>query len=255
MLSKSEEKLLHALKSRSGREKNAAFVIEGVRVVEEALQAGVVLKFAMHSPSLEDSDRGRDLVAALGAATAVRQMSESELRAVAETETPQGIVAVAQLPRATLADVTPGARALVLVLDAVQDPGNLGTLVRCADAFAATCVVALPGTVDFWNSKVVRASAGATFHLPLINTDDATLWNWLDQNGFVICGADMTGSELQKTPARAALVVGNEGSGLRAETRAHIQQMLAIPMPGRAESLNVSVAAGILLYELSKNQK
>lgn len=254
MLTRTEARLLHALKNRSGRDKNDAFILEGVRVVEEALNAGIDLKFAVVSPALADSKRGAALAARLETNTEVRQSSESELRDVAETETPQGVLAVARMPHVDLAKFRAPARGVVLVLDAVQDPGNLGTLVRSADAFAAACVIALPGTVDYWNPKVVRAAAGATFHLPLISASEQDTWTWLTANGFAICGADMSGAEPAATEpgARVALVVGNEGSGLRKETRGHITHTLAIPMPGRAESLNVAVAAGILLYELSK---
>lgn len=255
MLTKAESRLLHALKTRSGRDKHHVFVIEGVRVVEEAMNAGVDLKFAIVSPTLADNRRGAALAERLEERTTVRRASESELRDVAETETPQGVLAVAAIPQLELAQLPIRARGVVLVLDAVQDPGNLGTLLRSADAFAAACVIALPGTVDYWNPKVVRAAAGATFHVPLISAAEHQVWEWLSVNGFMICGADMTGAEpnVAVLGPRVALVVGNEASGLRKETRGHVQEMLAIPMPGRAESLNVAVAAGILLYELSKN--
>jgi TrmH family RNA methyltransferase len=248
--------MLHALKARSGREKNHAFAVEGVRVVEEALDGGIDLKFAVVSPTLEDSKRGRALAERLHAVTTVRQVSERDLRALTETDAPQGVIAVARIPSYTLAEQRPQARARVLVLDAVQDPGNLGTLIRSADAFGAACVISLPGTVDYWNSKVVRSAAGATFHLPLINAREDEVWSWLEANQFGIYGADMNGQDARsaETSGRVALIVGNEGSGLRKDTRAHVQHAIAIPMPGRAESLNVAVAAAILLYELSRDK-
>lgn len=254
MLSRTEANLLNALKTRSGREKHGAFVIEGVRVVEAALDAGVDLKFAAVSPTLEDSKRGRALMQRVEAGSIVRRVSDSELRHLSDTETQQGIVAVARAPRAELPQLKLPERCVVLVLDAIQDPGNLGTLIRTADAFATVCVIALPGTVDYWNPKVVRAAAGATFHLPLIGADESQAFGWLAQNGFIVCGAHMTGLTLDQVhmPLRIALVVGNEGGGLRKETRARVTQTVAIPMPGNAESLNVAAAAAILLYELSR---
>ena len=98
----------------------------------------------------------------------------------------------------------------------------------------------------------MRAAAGAAFRIPLIVESADEVWHWLAQHDFLICGADAHGDSIRdtSTAARVALVVGNEGSGLRAETREHVTRMLAIPMPGRADSLNVAVAAGILLYEL-----
>lgn len=252
MLTSAESKLLHALKNRTGREKHGAFVVEGVRVVEEALAANFDLKFAAVSTSLEDTDRGRALLQSLEARTTVRRVPH--LRDIAETETPQGVVAVAKQPTTSLDDVALQQRALILVLDAVQDPGNLGTLIRAADAFAASAVIALSGTVDYWNSKVIRSAAGAAFHLPLVSAGDDEVWAWLRVNDVTVCGADMNGEDVGAADVgrRVALVAGNEGNGLRERTRDEITKVLAIPMPGNAESLNVAVAAGILLYELSK---
>ncbi|HUP90134.1 MAG TPA: RNA methyltransferase [Longimicrobiales bacterium] len=252
MLTRADSKLLHALKSRSGREKHAAFVVEGVRVVEEAVAAGFDLQFAVASPTLEDNERGRALAEKLSQITAIRRVTD--LREIAETETPQGVLAVARIPTRSLDDVVMKDRALLLVLDAVQDPGNVGTLIRAADAFAADAVIALQGTVDYWSSKVVRAAAGATFHLPLINATDAEVWKWLRGHDVELCGAEMNGETAAeaKLGRRVALFAGNEGGGLREGTRSRLDKLLAIPMPGNAESLNVAVAAGILLYELSK---
>jgi RNA methyltransferase, TrmH family len=254
MLTKSEANLIHALKTRAGREKHEAFVVEGVRVVEDLMAAGIDLKFAVVAPSLEDSPRGRAIGAALYARTTVRRLRDAELTALGATETSQGVIVIAHTPHRGLDQLQLSQRALVLVLDAVQDPGNLGTLIRSAEAFAATCVLALPGTVDYWNPKVVRAAAGAAFRVPLIGDSPERVWSWLAENAFIVCGADARGSSLQdlESARHIALVVGNEGSGLREETRAHVARMIAIPMPGRADSLNVAVAAGILLYELSR---
>jgi len=257
MLSQSETRLLHALKSRAGREKHGAFAVEGVRVVEDLLAARIDLKFAVVSPTLEDSARGRALIEALEGRTTVRRLADHELRAQAETETPQGVIAVALASHASLASIKLRAAALVLVLDAIQDPGNLGTLIRSADAFAADCVIALPGTVDYWNPKVVRAAAGAAFRVPLVHAAADELWAWLAQHAFTICGADIQGESIAgaQLTGNIALVAGNEGSGLRRETREHVTRTVTIPMPGRAESLNVGVAAGILLYELSRTNR
>jgi TrmH family RNA methyltransferase len=257
MLSQSEARLLHALKSRAGRDKHGAFAVEGVRVVEDLIGSGIDLKFAVVSPTLEDSARGRALIEALDARTTVRRLKDPELRDHAETETPQGVIAVALAPQHSLTGIRVRAGALVLVLDAIQDPGNLGTLIRSADAFAAACVIALPGTVDYWNPKVVRAAAGAAFRVPLVHADADDAWSWLAQHDFTVCGADMNGESIAdaKLSGNLALVAGNEGAGLRRETRDHVTRTVAIPMPGRAESLNVAVAAGILLYELSRGNR
>jgi RNA methyltransferase, TrmH family len=257
MLSQGETRLLHALKSRAGRDKHGAFTVEGVRAVEDLVAAGIDLKFAVVSPTFEDSVRGRALTAALETRTSVRRLKDHELGALAETETPQGVIVVALAPQQTLAAVKPTSGSLVLVLDAIQDPGNLGTLIRSADAFGAACVIALPGTVDYWNPKVVRAAAGSAFRVPLIHAETVEAWAWLAQHEFTVFGADMQGESVADVRAsgNVALVAGNEGSGLRRETREHVTRTIAIPMPGRAESLNVGVAAAILLYELGRTNR
>jgi TrmH family RNA methyltransferase len=140
------------------------------------------------------------------------------------------------------------------VIDAVQDPGNLGTLIRTADAFGLTFIAILPGSVDAWNTKVVRASAGSTFHLPIIQTGSDSLFEWLRHHGHEVWGADLNGIDVTgiARPERVALVVGNEGAGLRDETRPQLNRRVSIGMRGRAESLNVAVAAGILMYVLTR---
>lgn len=254
MLTKADAKLLHALKNRRGREKHGLFLAEGVRVVEELLASGIDLQFALVATTLVDTERGRALVEALQRATEVKEVKERELNDVAETETPQGVIGVARIREAALSDVQLLADSVILVLDAVQDPGNLGTLIRSADAFGVAVVIALPGTADYWSSKVVRSTAGAAFRIPLVRATEDETWSWLARNDVAICGADMAGTPIESLDVngRVALVVGNEGAGLRAETHQRLTQLVAIPMRGHAESLNVAVAAGVLLYQFSR---
>lgn len=256
MLSKADGKLIHALKSRSGREKHGLFPVEGVRVVEDLLTSDIDLEFAVIATTLGDTPRGQAMVEQLKARTAVREVDERALAQVAETETPQGALVIAHIPQTTLEQIELAQDAILLVLDAVQDPGNLGTLIRSAHAFGAAAVVALPGTTDFWGSKVVRSAAGSAFRVPLVNAPDEESWRWLARHDVAICGADMKGTPVDSCvrAPRTALVVGNEGAGLRDGTRAHVTQFVSIPMRGQAESLNVAVAAGILLYEFSRHR-
>ncbi|HET9440794.1 MAG TPA: RNA methyltransferase [Longimicrobiales bacterium] len=256
MLTKADTKLIHALKSRSGREKHGLFPVEGVRVAEDLLTSDIDLEFAVIATTLGDTPRGQAMLEQLKARTAVREVDERALAQVAETETPQGVLVIAHIPQATLDQIELAQDAIMLVLDAVQDPGNLGTLIRSANAFGAAAVVALPGTTDFWSSKVVRSAAGSAFSVPLVNAGEEEIWRWLARHDVVICGADMKGTSVDSwvRAGRTALVVGNEGAGLRDATRAHVTQLVSIPMRGQAESLNVAVAAGILLYEFSRHR-
>jgi TrmH family RNA methyltransferase len=256
MLSKADSKLIHALKSRRGRDKHGLFLAEGVRVVEDLLASGIDLEFAVVSTTLGDNARGAALREALARATTVHEIDEPALARVTDTDAPQGVLAVARVPNQTLSDIALPADGLLLVLDAVQDPGNLGTLIRSADAFGVAAVIALPGTTDYWGPKVIRAAAGAAFRRPLVNASEAEVWQWLAQHDVAICGAAMNGEPVAsiRFKGRVALVVGNEGAGLREATLARVTQLVSIPMRGHTESLNVSVAAGILLYEFSRSR-
>jgi TrmH family RNA methyltransferase len=251
-LSRREETLLRALHQRKHRDAEGLFVAEGVRAVEDLAASPLSLRFAAVSPALEDTPRGAALVRALEARGPVREVDDRTLRALAGTEHPQGVLAVAEVPRTRLADVRLRAEpAVVLVLDAVQDPGNFGTLVRTAEALGAAGVVALPGTVDPWNPKSVRAAMGSSFRLPVV----ASAWDevapWLGNERMAVVAAVVGAEPLpDPPPARAALVVGNEGAGVGDETLARADLRCGIPIRGRAESLNVAAAGAILLYEL-----
>ncbi|MFP4624013.1 MAG: TrmH family RNA methyltransferase [Gemmatimonadota bacterium] len=254
MLSRSEEKRIRGLARRKNREAEGLFLAEGVRVVEELLGAGVVPRLAVVSSSLEDTERGVRLAARLPAAVEVRHVSASELKALSDTSTPQGVLVVAETPGASLAALAPAGPSVVLVLDGVQDPGNLGTLGRAAAAFGCDGLVYLPGTVDPWSPKAVRASAGAVFRIPVVAATVEGLDGWRARHGYVLAGADAGGEPVGPLGERVALVVGNEGAGLTGAVAARCDRFVSVPMRGGTESLNVAVAGGILLYELTRGQ-
>jgi TrmH family RNA methyltransferase len=252
-LSRTDERTIHALRTRKQRTQQGLFLAEGVRVSEDAIDAGLVLRLAVVSSSLEDNDRGAALLRRLEEVTQVHTVSEGVMRHLASTETPQGVLLVAEMPVVSPAALVVPTAAVILVLDAVQDPGNFGTLVRTADAFAAAAVIALPGTVDPWNPKSVRAAAGSSFRVPLVQMTTTAAADWLRQHGFTVLAADAAGTPIAEVtlPPRVALVVGNEGAGVRADTVAAADSRVAVPMRGRADSLNVAVAAGILLDRIT----
>lgn len=253
MLTRREARLLRGLHQRGFREAQGAFLAEGVRVVEDLLASGLPVHLLVCSSSLEDTPRGAALRReAEWRRVPVREVPEAELRGYAATETPQGVLAVGAVPRATLAELrTSPAPAVLLVLDAVQDPGNFGTMVRTAEALGAGGVIALPGTVDPWNPKSVRAAMGSSFRLPVVAAGWDEAAPWLEAEGVRIV-ASVVGAEPlgEPRPDRAALVVGNEGAGVSAETLRRAHHRVGIPIRGRAESLNVTSAAAILLYDL-----
>jgi TrmH family RNA methyltransferase len=206
---------------------------------------------------LDETPRGGSLLADLDArGIATERVDHREFASAAETESPQGIIAIAEVPSRSLMSLaaSPRESLRILVLDAVQDPGNVGTIVRTAAALGADATVALPGTVDLWNAKVVRSGMGAHFHHLCL----AVTWDDLDafrrQGILDLWAADAAGEPLSKStpPARVAIVVGNEGGGLSPGARERADKLVAIPIHRPVDSLNVAVAAGILLHELSR---
>jgi TrmH family RNA methyltransferase len=140
----------------------------------------------------------------------------------------------------------------LLILDAVQDPGNVGTILRTAAALGADATVALPGTVDVWNAKVVRSAMGAHFHHCAFHASWGDVEAFLSERDIALWGADLRGEPLRSipAPARLALAVGNEGAGLTPRVRDVASALVSLPVSPAVESLNVAVATGILLYEL-----
>jgi RNA methyltransferase, TrmH family len=254
MLSRSRSARVRALHRRKGREESGEFLVEGVRQAEDLLASPVVPQLALISPSLGDTQRGRELAARLRASVETLDVSEAELAQLATTQTTQGVVVAATIPRVTLQDITLTDRSLVILLDAVQDPGNFGTITRSADAFGAALVVALPGTVDPWNPKAVRSAAGSSLRLPIVEATLDEVLPFLHSHGAVLFGADMHGVSVESAArgGPVALALGNEGAGLGDAVRAACDELVSVPIGGSAESLNVGVAAGILMYLLSR---
>lgn len=247
--------LARDLRRRKAREKHSLFVAEGVRSVEELLRSGVTVRGALVAPQLLDAPRGQALRGALEASRSeVMEVSEKDFRSAAETESPQGVLAIGEIPSRTLDTLEIGGMCRVIVLDAVQDPGNVGTIVRTAAALGATATVALPGTVDLWNPKVIRSSMGAQFQHPVLHAAWEEVQRFLDRHDIELWAADAGGTELVSggAPARLAIVVGNEGAGLSPSMRSAARRIVSLPIASSVESLNVAVATGIILYELRK---
>jgi TrmH family RNA methyltransferase len=243
--------LIRDLHRRKARERRDLALAEGVRLVEEMLQAGVPCKGAAVSPHLATTPRGRALQEALeAAAVPLTHCSEAELADLAATEHPQGVLAV-YTPRAwTLDDLRPTRGHPLVLLDAVQDPGNVGTIARTAFALGASGLIALPGTADLLNPKVVRGAMGALFRLPHLAADDGGVATWLATNGVKVWVTEVKGERLKgaETSEPLALVLGNEGAGVREEWVARADRLVSIPIRDDAESLNVAIAAGIILH-------
>ncbi|HVH68651.1 MAG TPA: RNA methyltransferase [Gemmatimonadales bacterium] len=230
-----------------------------MRLVEEALAAGVPFRGALVAPDLARTSRGAELVADLARhAIPVEQVGARALAQLADTDSPQGIIAVIEPRRSKASDFVPGPGSVALVIDGVQDPGNVGTLIRTAHALGATGTVVLRGTADPTSPKALRAAMGATFRHPVVSLDDTAFIAWARAHGVTLWAGAADGVPLHRAVQRRngpiAVIVGNEGAGIRPHLNAVAAQRVAIPLAQGAESLNVAVAAGILLYEVTRGR-
>jgi len=252
------------LQRRKARGRRGLALIEGVRLVEEALAAGVAFQGALVAPDLARTARGTALVAELqGHAVEVEEVGARVFAQLADTETPQGIIAVIEPRRWTASDFAPPSGAVALVIDGVQDPGNVGTLIRTAHALGAAGTVVLRGTADPTSPKALRAAMGATFRHPVVSLDDGGFIAWARKHGVTLWASAADGVPLHRALGKGgagrvdgpiAVIVGNEGAGIRPQLNAVAAQRVAIPLAQGAESLNVAVAAGILLYEVTRGR-
>ncbi|MEK5305085.1 MULTISPECIES: TrmH family RNA methyltransferase [Bacillus] len=230
-------KKLHTKKERT---KTGLFLVEGKHLVEEALKSGVVKELMVATPDMLPADIEPDIE--------LYELSEEAFTAMTETETPQQIAAVCTIP---VFEEKKYER--MLLLDAVQDPGNLGTLIRTADAAGLDAVILGDGTVDAFNGKTLRSAQGSHFHLPILKQTLQQTIPALKAQGISVYGSALKDAKEYKHIASEgpfALIVGNEGAGIDPEILQMTDQNLYVPMYGQAESLNVAVAAAVLVYHL-----
>lgn len=232
-------KQIAKLHTRKERKKTGQFLLEGIHLVEEAVQSNIDIEMIL----TVNSDK-------LTEAMVAKSKEQYEItfkiaEKLSQTEAPQGIYAVCNMP--TINDVT---LKRVLYLDRIQDPGNVGTIIRTADAAGMDAVIIAKGTVDIYNDKVLRASQGSVFHIPVIEMDFEEARTKV--NGKVM-GTSLDNSvdyhQVEKTDS-FILVLGNEGQGVDQVILDQTDLNLYVPIHGKAESLNVAVCAGILMYHL-----
>ena len=238
------------LKQKKYRQQQGLFLAEGLRTVEEAVRYGAVQ--SIFYTAIEDDRTRAVLEEAAAKQIKLVCVSDKVLKKIADTETPQGIIAVCEMCSKQLDDMLASGK-MLLVLDRVTDPGNIGTMLRTADAAGVGGLLLLQGCADIYAPKTVRASMGSLFHLPVLSgLSEELLVQAARKAGYellVTCldGADnLYKADLQ---GRLAFVMGNEANGVSPALLAAADKRVFIPMQGRAESLNVAMAAGIVMFE------
>lgn len=238
--------------SRKKRHHERFFILEGVRLVRDALDAGIPLSLVLYAPEqLADTVAEQDIVRYAAGQSNWYEATPRVVAAAADTVTPQGIIAIAPWP------TIPPSPGLWLLLDELQDPGNLGTLLRSAAAVGVGRVLCSPGTVDVYSPKVVRAAMGAHFVLSLdanLSWDAITLCINEKTVYAAVVDAERSYDEIDWLQP-AVLLIGNEAHGISTAGRALATKLLMIPMVGRVESLNAGVAGSVILFEMLRQRR
>lgn len=248
-----------ALKEKRKRSGHDAFLIEGAHLIETALRSGIVMEKVFFTEDYASSREGKRILRQIaGAGAQMFRINSRTLSKLSDTDTPQGIIAIALYRPFTLDTISPEGTPLFAVLDGIQDPGNLGTIIRTADAAGADAVILLPGTCDAFAPKSIRSTAGSIFNIPLIYSDHNTLKQWLSERSIAVVVPDVhaTMSIYKADLSRPlAFVFGNEAHGASEEIKREANTLVKIPLLGKAESLNVAASAAICMYEAVRQRR
>lgn len=241
-------------KQKKYREEKGEYLIEGIRFVDEALKADANIKSFFFSERLKSAKGGTELLERITATNhAVYELSDHLIDGISDTENSQGVAAVLSMSTHSIEKVIPDSRKL-LVLEAIQDPGNMGTIIRTADAAGFDGVIALNGCVDIYNPKVLRATMGSIFHIAIADHADMTeTMSMIRKNGLKTFAAHLRGDKSiyeADMSAGGVILIGNEANGLSDELTLCADELVKIPMPGKAESLNASIASALFMYEM-----
>jgi TrmH family RNA methyltransferase len=234
------------LKDRKGRNKSSKYIIEGYRLIEEAFKANIAVEYIFFSG---EEEKVNEYIGTYVTKTKLYRLKEDLLNELCSTEKPQGIVAVVGMKKLDMN--LEGS--FYLLCDKLQDPGNLGTIIRTAHAAGVDGIILTKGTVDVYNNKTIRSTMGSLFHIPIINDDDSySITKRLIESGFSLLSTSLEGDKdffKEDLTGKIIISVGNEGNGVSEEIYNLSDKKVKVPMPGGAESLNVAIATSVILYE------
>lgn len=238
-------KEIKKLKEKKHRIKSNKYLIEGLRFVEEAIKSKVSIDSIIFTESFKE--KNPELFLKINENIKLIQMNEALLKQLCSTENPQGVVGVINMQNKELKSGE-----LVVLVDKVQDPGNMGTIIRTAHAAGAAGIVMTKGTVDIYNDKTLRSTMGSIFYIPIVEDDSLDFVKSLKKEGYKLVVSSLQGKNNffeENLQGKVMIAVGNEGNGVSDEVYDIADIKVKIPMPGEAESLNVAVATSIMIYE------
>lgn len=252
-------KHVRQLTKRKIREQYQEYIIEGVRIIKDALANEKSMKKVLFCDELYETAGGEELLEELGQRDMLLYKIPVQLfRELSDTQNPQGIMAVVAMDSYSIEDFLGKDKGFYIILDRIQDPGNMGTIIRTADAADVDAIFITKGSVDLYNSKTIRATMGSIFHVPILTTGTTseTIAILKEENIKVITTSldgDKYHFEVDFSES-CAIIVGNEANGVQEEDINVSDVLIKIPMPGKAESLNASVAASIVMYEVVRQR-
>ncbi len=246
-------KQARALRQRKQRDAAGLFLVEGLFHIGEALAARAAIEYLCYAPELLDNDFARQLIdRAVAGGTACYATTADILASIAEKDNPQGVIAVVQQQRARLDDLTPQSFTWGVAIVSPQDPGNVGAILRTIDAVGASGLILLDSSVDPYHPTAVRASLGSIFWYPIVSASFAEWSQWARRQGYHVYGTSAKGSVDYKTvevyERPLIILLGSEREGLTREQASVCDQLVRLPMRGHVSSLNLAVAAGVVLY-------
>lgn len=252
-------KWLKSLSKKKNRWTEKLFIIEGVRSVEQSLESGCDIEYVVYSDAVKKTGRGVALLeSVLSKGYKTLYIDDKLFKEISDTEEPQWIMAVVKFGFKTIEESIKKDGNFFILLDRVQDPGNMGTIIRTGEAFGANGIILTDGCVDIYNPKTVRSTMGAILDIPIIYYADISeaIGNLKSHGIKVVSSSLHTDNMLYSLDLKAdmALVVGNEGAGISQTVISLSDELAKIPMIGKAESLNAGVASGVFMYEVLRQR-
>lgn len=250
---------IKALHQKKNRDSSGLCFVEGIRFVSDAVDSRQNILKVIISDRLESLNGGKQLLEKVSEVCSdINLVPEKLFVEISDTQTPQGILAVLKKRNFSLGETLSSGKSVV-VLDSLQDPGNVGTIIRTADAAGISAVLMTKGCVDLYSPKVLRSTMGSVFHMPIfegLNTVETI--ELLKKADYKVIASHLEGQNNyydEDLTGKSAIIVGNEANGISDETAAMSDRLVRIPMPGQAESLNASVAASIMIYEIVRQSR
>ncbi|WP_432663940.1 RNA methyltransferase [Wukongibacter baidiensis] len=254
-LSNKHIKHIKMLHKRKFREKNSEFIIEGLRIIEHGINNNANISAVYYGEEITKTNRGTELLNNIASRNIdLYKVNDKILKEISTTDNSQGIIGVVKRESYDLNEIINKDKFVLIILDRLQDPGNVGTIIRTADSAGVDGIIVLKGTVDIYNSKTIRSTMGSIFTLPVIHVDETSnIINDLKSRDTDIIATTLQAEKYHfeaNYRSKNAIIIGNEANGISDELMELSNIKIKIPIIGKAESLNASIASGIIIYEI-----